>query len=102
MTEIQENNIGTLFKVRIVDEDGVVVNVSTATTKEIILRNPAGTGTAYAASFTTDGSDGYIQYVGTSGLLNMLGIWEMQSHVVIGSNEWFGTVTKFRVLRNSS
>lgn len=102
MTEIQENNVGTLFKVRIVNEDGGVEDVSTATTKEIILRNPAGTSTTHAASFSSDGTDGYIQYVGSSGLLNMLGIWEMQSHVIVGTNEWFGSVTKFRVLRNSN
>lgn len=102
MTEIQENNVGTLFKVRVIDEDGAVVDVSTATTKEIILRSPDGEATSHPASFTTDGTDGYIQYVGASGVLDTLGIWEMQSHIIIGSNEWYGTVSKFRVLRNAT
>lgn len=101
MVEVQLNNIGTIFKVKIKDQDGEVVDVSTATTKQIIFRKPGGDPLTKTASFTTDGTDGYIQYTSEADDLNELGIWELQTYVVVSPSEWYGLVLKFRVLRNS-
>lgn len=101
MSEVQYGDIGTLFKIRIVDQDGDVEDVSTATTKEIIFRRPDGTTLTKTASLTTDGTDGYIEYSSVNGDLDMLGVWELQARIVKGGNDWHGTVKKFRVLRNT-
>ena len=64
--EIHKNDIGTVFKVTIKDS-AAVVNVSTATTKQIILKKPSGTKLTKDASFFTDGSDGIITYTTVRG-----------------------------------
>ena len=38
--EIHKNDIGTLFKLTVKDEDSSVVNLSSASTKEILIEKP--------------------------------------------------------------
>lgn len=101
MSEVQKNNVGTVFEYLVSNEDGAI-NLSTATTKQLLFRKPNGTVLTKTASFKTDGTDGYIKYVTVAGDLDTLGIWEFQSYTVIGGEEWYGEVFKFRVLRNSN
>ena len=74
------NNIGVGFKPRIM-EDGVAVDVSAATTKQIKFKRPDGTSFTKTASFLTDGTDGRLLYVTVNGDLNMAGNWKLQGYV---------------------
>ena len=98
--EIHQNDIGTVFEVTLQDGE-VVVDISTATTKEIVFRKPnAGAVLTRAATFKTDGTDGILQYVTVSGDLDTVGEWHIQSHVIISAGEWRSDIGTFDVLGN--
>jgi hypothetical protein len=97
--QIHLNNIGTAFSTTIEDCDGVI-DLSTATTKQLIFTKPSGTKLTKDASFVTDGTDGQIRYVSASGDLNELGNWKLQAYIILGSTEYYSKVANFRVHRN--
>lgn len=98
--EIYLGNIGTLFRLRILDQDDSVVNLSTASTMRITFRRPDDTTVDKTATFTTDGTDGYIEWASTSGFLDQEGTWRYQGFVVIGVNEYHANPVAFEVARN--
>lgn len=82
MAEIHLGDVGTTLKIRFIEDDtGAVVDISGATTRQIILAPPRGARSVKTAAFTTDGTDGYIEYSTTSGDLNIAGKWVMQGFV---------------------
>ena len=97
--EIHLNDIGTIFEVTVQD-DGVVVDISGATTKEIIFKKSRGEVVTKPAVFTTDGVDGKMRYVAVAGDLDERGQWELQAHVVLASGEWRSDVDVFTVFPN--
>ena len=52
MTNPHVSDIGTIIQITIT-EDGVALDISSATTKEIILKKPSGTLLTKTATFTT-------------------------------------------------
>jgi hypothetical protein len=97
--EIHLDDIGTVFKVLIKDGSSVV-DVSTASTKELIFLKPDCTKVTQTASFFTDGSDGYIQYTSVSGDIDLAGVWKLQAHLVIGGLDVKSDISPFRVYPN--
>lgn len=97
--EIHVNDIGTVFKVLMKDGDDIV-DLSSASTKELIFLKPAGTKVTQDAEFTTDGTDGYIQYTAVSGDLDAVGVWKLQAHIVISSLDVKSDISPFRVYPN--
>ena len=98
MTErIFLGDFGTVFELEILDQDGSVVDVSGATTKEVVLENPNGKATSYAASFTTDGTDGKIEYTLKEGDVDKTGIWRVQGYIVLPAGEWYTAKDNFVV-----
>jgi hypothetical protein len=57
-------------------------------------------GSAVAAGFTTDGTDGKIEYTTVDGDLNGAGNWEIQAKVVTPSGTWSTGVGYFKVYEN--
>ena len=98
-TEIHVGDIGTVFEVTIQD-DGVAVNISSATTKEIIFRKPDKTLLTKAANFSTDGTDGKIRSTTVSGDLNAAGVWSIQAHVILPGGDWKSSISEFSVIPN--
>ena len=105
--EIHVNDIGTVFEVTLLDEGSSpqIVDLSTATVKELIFKDPAGTSTTQTAAFTTDGTDGKIQYTTLTGDLDTAGLWYLQAHIVIGTaspinGEWRSDIGQFEVFDN--
>ena len=86
-------DIGTVFRTTIKDQDGTAVDVSSASTLQIIFKKPDGTILTKTAVFTTDGVNGNIEYPTISGDLDTAGSWTWQARVVIGSTEWKGLDT---------
>jgi hypothetical protein len=97
MAEIHKDDIGTVFKLTIVDQAGAVVDVSSDPSPEIKFRVSSQEITR-VASFTTDGTDGVIQYTSVSGDLTPIGNWTMQGHVDLTAGEWHTTIVPFKVL----
>ena len=94
MAEIREGDWGTILRVTI-KENGSAVDVSSATVKNIILTPPGnGVEIVKAASFTTDGSDGKIQYTIEQGLTDgEPGIWHICARIEMPAGGW---TTNFR------
>lgn len=99
---IHQNDIGTELQICIKNCSNVVIDISTATTKQIILKKPSGATLTKTASFVTDGSDGLISYLTISGDLDEVGTWKIQGIVMIGGNIWHSSFESFRVYRNIS
>ena len=85
--EIHLGDIGTSLQLEIV-EDGVALDISTATSLKMRFQKPSGSTLDKDASFVTDGSDGLIRYVTVSGDLDEAGTWTRQAFMQIGS--WHG------------
>ena len=94
---MQVGDIGTIITLTIQNTSGSIVNVSSATTKQIRLRKPSGEVLNKTASFTSDGSDGKIQYTTISGDLDESGRWEMQAVVVLALGTWASKTIRFTV-----
>ena len=97
--EIHKNDIGTTLKTT-VKNGSSGVDISPATTKNIILGKPDKTLLTKAGSFTTDGTDGQLEYVTISGDLDQIGCWKIQAHVVTSSGEWKSDIGTFEVHKN--
>lgn len=82
-----------------VKEDGVIVDISGATTKQLRFRAPDGTTTNKTAAFTTDGTDGQLQYLLQTGDIDQIGPWEMKPYLVLDGFNGHGSAVKFTVLR---
>lgn len=70
------------------------VDITNATTKNIILVNPKGQKFTKAGSFTNTGSDGKLQWAVTSGFFNakdptVVGKWGVQVYLA-GLGTWSG------------
>lgn len=99
--QIHYNDIGTVFRITLKDSiTGVVVDVSDATTLQIILQDPEGTNITKTASFTTDGTDGVIECTSVDGDLDVEGDWKLQVFFANGSGSWHSNITNFRVHAN--
>ena len=51
----------TVFRYTIKDQDSVAVDISGATSKQIVFISPYGAKSTYNASFTTNGTDGVLE-----------------------------------------
>lgn len=99
MGNIHINDVGTIFKVTITD-DGVALDVSTASAKQIKFRKPSGVTVSKTADFDTDGSDGVIKYAATSGFIDEIGTWRIQGRIVNASGEWSSQIKPFTINKN--
>ena len=98
--EIHVDDLGTKFIVTVKDGDSVI-DVSGATTKNIIFKKPSGTKVTAAASFEVDGSNGVISYIATGTDLDEAGTYKIQAHVVLSAgNEFHSDISTFKVYRN--
>lgn len=99
-SEIHIGDVGTAIRATIKDEDDVAVDVSAATTKQLIFEKPDCTEVTKTATFYTDGTDGIIQYLTETSFLNMAGVWRVQAYIVLSGGEWKTDIYEFRVYKN--
>lgn len=95
-TDVRVGDIGISFKVTI-EDCGSAVDVSSASTKQILLYKPDGTVLTKSASFFTSGVDGIIKYDTVSGDLDIAGFWRIEAYVILGSSEYYSEIERFRV-----
>lgn len=97
--EIHQYDIGTAIEIEIKDCSGVV-NVSSATTKQIRFYKPNKERVVQDATFLTDGVDGKIQYIFADGDLDTVGRWRYQAFLIIGGREYNSDIGEFKVYEN--
>lgn len=105
LEEAHVNDIGTIFRVTIFDTTStggsVIADVSGASAITYTFRRPDGTTFNKTGTFTSDGTDGKVQYVTVDGDLNGAGTWSVQVLIVTsGGLSHNTTVATFRVFEN--
>ncbi len=97
--EIHKDDVGTTLKT-ILKNGSSIVDISSATTKNIILGKPDGTSETKSGSFTTNGTDGQLEYITIATDLDQCGWWKIQSYIVMASGEWKSDIGNFEVHKN--
>ena len=98
--EIHIGDIGTAFRVAVVDSSDVVIDISTATTQEFSFRKPDGTTITKTTVFDTDGTDGIIKYLTIADDLDKSGTWYIQAKVILPTGTWHSSTGSFEVYNN--
>lgn len=96
----QVGDIGTTIKATIVDQDGAALDVSGASTLQLLFLKPTGVLVTQTATLTGDGTDGIIQYVTVSGDLDVPGVWKSQGYIVDAGKQHKSSVDSFHVKPN--
>jgi hypothetical protein len=100
LEEVHKNDIGTVIEITL-KNGASVVDISSATTKEIKLKKPvSATVLTKAAVFVTDGTDGKMKYTTISGDLDEVGVWQVQGHIINPSGEWHSDIKNMSVFDN--
>lgn len=76
-------DFGLPITVEVVDKSDNFLDISAATTVNIVLKKPDGSILTKTAAFVTDGTDGKITYVVESGVLSVTGQWTARAQVII-------------------
>lgn len=91
---------GLIIRRTIKDELDAAVDISGFTTKEFLLRSPKGVNTTHDASFTTDGTDGEMEFVTVVADLDEEGTWQIQAHLVDATDDHYSAIMTFQVIGN--
>ncbi len=79
--------VGASITLTAVDQDGAVIDISTATlASSLYLRSPGGRLLIKTPGFVTDGTNGQIYYDTIAGDLNEVGAWQAQFKLTMGSD----------------
>lgn len=101
--EVRCDSWGFNFDFLIADSDGTAVDISSATTKELRFIRPDDSKFEFAASFKTDGTDGYLRWTPTEGQIRAGdgGEWKVRAYLE-GVTAWNGPTrpASFYVLRD--
>ena len=97
--EIHVEDIGTVFEVEVKDGDAVV-DISSATTKELVFSKPDGSVLTKPAVFVTDGTDGKLKYTTIADDLSDPGNWKLQVYIVMSGGAWRTDIGDFIVFDN--
>jgi len=93
-------DIGTPIIMTVYKHDGTILDLSTSGSKLIYLINPSGSRILKEADFTTDGTDGKMQYTVEDGVLNIDGQWRLQGFVSYSNGSWYTDIQGLTVLSN--
>lgn len=102
MASVQVNDVGVALELVISNQSNDnALDVSAATTKQIILKPPrGGAAITKTAVLSGAGTDGKIRYVTEAGVLSTAGTWRIQGFVVLGAVEVRTEVASFPVRPN--
>ena len=95
--KVHVGDVGTVFLATIKDQDGVVVDVSTAAVRQMRFKKPDGTLLTKTAVLVTDGTNGQVKYTAIVGDIDQAGEWFTDGYVEIGSGKWSSDVETFTV-----
>ena len=99
---IQVGNVGTVFVFTMCDQDGNVIDLSSATVLEALFFKPVSRTTITRTGIlTTDGTDGKFQYTSIAGDLDEAhNQWRRQARIVIPAGEFRSFQRRFTVKGN--
>lgn len=98
---IRIGDTGTSLEVTVVDCDGAIIPLNSATIMTIRLKAPNDAALVNkTAELVTDGSDGKMHYVTQAGDLNQSGKWKVQGYVALPAGNWSTDIDSFVVADN--
>jgi DUF4097 and DUF4098 domain-containing protein YvlB len=99
--EIHIGDVGTKFLFTVQDCDDVnPLDVSTASSIEIMFKKPDGSLLTVVGTFLTDGTDGKVYYDTVSGDIDQIGYWKVQGKVTFPTGLFYSDIHKFQVYSN--
>lgn len=98
-SQIHVGDVGTQL-IMTVKDDGVVVDISSASTLDVIIKKPDGENYTKSGQLSTDGTDGKMYYTSVSGDFNAAGNYKLQGRVVLASGTYYTSVSDFKVYCN--
>jgi hypothetical protein len=101
--DIHVDDIGTIFRLTVTDcvaGVDVAVDVSAQTDMDYNFVKPDDTILNATPVFTTDGTNGEIEYISLSGDIDQIGIWQLQAVVVVPAGTFHTKPIKFQVHAN--
>jgi len=103
--EIHVNDVGTSFEATVLDENGDIVDLSTATVLQICFQRQEDDEDepetfTHDAALVTDGTDGKMYYVTQEGDLDSPGRWRVQGYVEVDGAKIHSDISKFKVHAN--
>lgn len=97
--EVHVGDVGTVFTFTI-KQAGVVIPVSSATTKEVMFKKPDGSKMTRTAEFVNGGAEGQVKYVTVAGDLDQSGDWQIQAYLVMPGRENYSDISTLVVFPN--
>lgn len=99
--EIHVGDVATALQATIRNQDGNIIDVSSATVLQLKFIKPNRSVVTKTASLYTDGTDGIIQYItADENDFDQAGIWNIQGYVVISGAPKNSNIEEFRVFPN--
>lgn len=99
--DIHVGDIGTAMVFQVVDQSNNIVDLSSASAMQVILKAPSwSSGQAFTAVWSTNGTDGKMQYVSIASTFSEPGTWQAQVYFAIGGGAWKSDIVKFKVKAN--
>lgn len=99
VSNVQVGTIGLVIELGI-REGYNPLNISSASAKSIILKNPNNISASKVASFLTDGEDGIILFATTAGDLDVAGTYYVQGYIEMGGFKGYTSIASFDVIAN--
>jgi len=99
----QEGDIGTIIRVTVGTRvAGVFVpkDISNASVKELVFHKPGSSSMTKTAVFTTNGTDGKLEWTTVSGDLTPWGTYQVQAKLTMPGFTGRGKRATFEVLKN--
>lgn len=98
-SEIHVDDIGTQL-IMTVKDDGVVVDISNASSLSVILKKPDGQNYTKTGTLLTDGTDGKMYYTSVNGDFNAAGNYKIQGIVELSGGTFYTSISTFKVFCN--
>ena len=95
-SEIHALDYGTELRITVTD-DGEIVDLSSASLMEFLIRKPDSSLLTVSVDFYTDGTDGILKYLTTSGDTDIPGLYKIQARVSLGSGVFYSSSSAFKV-----
>lgn len=71
------------------EENGTALDISGSTTRQLIFVSPTHQKRVFPCTFTTDGTEGKMQYTTLAGDLDVSGDWQIQAFVVLPGGSYY-------------
>jgi|SRR6056300_308722 hypothetical protein len=98
-SEIHVGDVGTQL-IMTVKDDGVVVDISSASSLSVIIKKPDGVNYTKTGTLLNDGTDGKMYYISVNGDFNAAGNYKIQGIVTLSGGTFYTSISTFKVFCN--